>query len=472
MRLILIVTISIFCLTAYGQDSTFHYSGGVQAAFSNSQTPFWLRVNQHGSVPTDGSFISASARIAKVYHPHNPRFLQWSGAVEAIGNVSQRKDFFFRDLFLAAKAGPVEISVGQRREFIGLADSLLSTGSFAMAPNYRPYPKIQISTPQFTNLIPGNDIIAFKFSYSDGLLGSAKVHYGNTNWVPEVYMHHKSLYLRLGRLSQKLNFYGGANHQAMWGGEQKIFSGGLKPSLAYEYVVLGRLWALSRVGNHFGSIDLAAEWKGKSWDIFVYRQNLYDDGSLSKLSNIADGLNGIRFTRKNNSIPPSSALLLRTILLEYAYTKSQGGSIFDFKTHTFGRDNYFNHYVYDQGWSYRGHSFGSPLIGPQALNRDELKGDSTIYTMNSRVLALHCGLAGSWKKMNFSLKATFTHNEGTYNDPFDKPIIQSNILLQSEKKISTKGNHLLSLSIAADIGKLYPNTGAIMVGWKSYGFLK
>jgi hypothetical protein len=182
---------------------------------------------------------------------------------------------------------------------LGLADSLLTTGSIAMSSNYRPYPKIQIATPQFVNIIPGNDILSFKFSYSDGLLGSAGVHYGNVTHVPEIYMHQKSLYLKLGKRRHRLNLYAGFNHQAIWGGEDKIFTGGLKKAEAYEYVILGKSWLSSRVGNHLGTIDIGAEWKSRDWTIFVYRQSIYEDGSLANLSNVADGLNGIRLKRKN-----------------------------------------------------------------------------------------------------------------------------------------------------------------------------
>jgi hypothetical protein len=62
---------------------------------------------------------------------------------------------FLLTFSIAGKAGPVELSIGQRKEFMGLADSLLTTGSIAMSSNYRPYPKIQISTPTICKHHPG-----------------------------------------------------------------------------------------------------------------------------------------------------------------------------------------------------------------------------------------------------------------------------------------------------------------------------
>jgi hypothetical protein len=339
-----------------------------------------------------------------------------------------------------------------------------------MSQNYRPYPKIQLSSPQFINLIPGHELISFKFTYSDGLLGSAKIEYGNVSQVPQIYFHHKSLYFKLGGHNNKINLFAGFNHQAMWGGEAKIFSGGLKTMTAYKYVVLGKPWEDSRVGNHFGTIDLAGEWKGATWSVFVYRQSIYEDGSLAKLSNIKDGLNGIRFKRPRSGYVTSD-FSLNTFLLEYLYTKSQGGNDFDFSTGVFGRDNYFNHYVYSQGWSYKGNSLGTPIIGPKELNKKTLDSTEGSFTNNNRLYALHLALAASWGKVNMTAKVTFSNNFGTYNEPFIHSAKQSSLLFYAERPVSLNPNSLLTVSFAADKGSLYSNAVAILVGWKYRGIL-
>lgn len=456
---------------AYSQDSTLLYSIGLRGSLANNKTPFWIQSNQFDAVPRSGSFISGNWALHRVYNPGNPRFLQWSGGVELISNVSKNNSVFFTDLYLAGKAGPVELSIGQRKEFMGLMDSTLTSGSLAMSGNSRPYPKIQISTPGYVNIIPGNDLIAFKFSYSDGLLGSAKINYGNVKEVPDIYMHQKSLYFRMGGLHHKLSLYAGFNHQAMWGGEDKIFAGGLKVWEAYKYVVLGKGWAGSRVGNHFGTIDLAAEWKGKTWNFLLYRQSIYEDGSLANLTNIADGLNGLRFKRAHvykNDV----SFKLNALLLEFVYTKEQGGSIFDFDNAIFGNDNYFNHYVYPQGWSYKGQSLGTPLSSPQSLNKESIPKENNLFTVNNRLVAFHLGIQAAWQKVNFLVKGTYSKNYGTYNIPFSSSLNQYSLLFHAEKPVHIWNTSLLSLSLAVDRGKLYSNTSAITLGWRKVGFLK
>jgi hypothetical protein len=458
-------------ITASGQDSTFYYSANIQGAFSGSNTPLWLHANQYGAIPTNGSFLNAQIGFYKKYNTHNPRFFQWSAGVEGIGVLGKKQDLFFTDIYIAGKAGPVELSVGQQKDAIGLGDSLLTSGFFAISNNARPYPKIKLSTPDFVNIIPGNDLFAFKFSYSDGMLGSARVIYGNTNRVPEIYMHHKALYVRIGGPSHKVSLFGGFNHQAIWGGEEKIFSGGLKTAKAYEYVVFGKPWAASRVGNHFGTIDLAAQLNGNKWNLLLYRQSIYEDGSLSNLSSIADGLSGVRLKRVKKANEVKTGLVLNTLLLEYMYTKNQGGDVFDFSTGVFGNDNYYNHYVYAQGWSYKGRSLGNPLIGPQDAYRKEVTRNGTAFTVNNRVSGIHIGSELGWNETTILIKGTFTNNFGTYRREFQPSLKQSSILVKAERPFPIWNRSHLSISLAADFGKLYTSNSAMMIGWRKSGFL-
>ena len=456
-------------MPAFGQDSTIVYSANIQVSLASRQTPYWLQSNQYGAFPESGSFISGQWGIYKIYKPENKKLFQWSGGIQFISNISKSSTAFFTDLYTAAKLGPIELSIGQRKSFYGLADTTLTSGSLAMSDNSRPYPKIQISSPGFINLIPKHDLVAFKFSYSDGLLGSALVHYGNVDHVPDIYMHQKSIYLRFGGKGQKINLYAGFNHQVIWGGEDKIFTGGLKSWEAYKYVIFGKAWAASRVGNHFGTIDLGGVIKGKNWDIFLYRQAIYEDGSLRKLSNIADGLNGLSFKRNKTNLNHSRYFVKR-FLFEYVYTKSQGGSVFDYNAHIFGNDNYYNHYVYTQGWSYRNRSIGTPLIGPQNVTDNTIPRHESIFTNNNRIMALHAGFEASISNLDILVKSTYSNNSGTYDFPFTPSLNQYLLLLRIEKPIRIWNKSHLSISLATDLGKLYPKTSALTFGWHKVGF--
>ncbi|WP_041616212.1 hypothetical protein [Spirosoma linguale] len=104
--------------------------------------------------------------------------------------------------------------------------------------------------------------------------------------------------------------------------------------------------------------------------IFAYRQNIYEDGSLFYLTNIQDGLNWIRF--RNRRPVNRTGVQLEQVLLEYLYTQNQGGALFLENAMQRGRDNYFNHSQYQDGWSRFGLTMGTPFITPTQDNHSEL----------------------------------------------------------------------------------------------------
>lgn len=464
-------------LISWAQDSTFFFEGSIQVAAGSRDTPLWLQANQYGAIPSEGSFGSGQWKLYKTYRKARPLedrvpFFNWSAGAKLISNVTSNKtDFYFTDLFIALKAGAIELSVGQREEFWGLSDSTLTSGSIAMSGNARPYPRIQLAIPEFYNIHFLDDFVGFKAAYSDGLLGSSSIKYGNTNYIPSTFFHKKHFYLRLGRPWQKFNLYGGVNHQAMWGGENKIFSGGLDRGKAYEYVILGKSWASSRVGNHFGTIDLAAELKTKKWDFFLYRQNIYEDGSLAQFMNVSDGLNGFRIKRRHFD-PNKTSFQIRSLVVELLNTKSQGGSVFDYDNAIFGADNYFNHYIYAQGWSFRGRTLGTPMIVPQNFMNDKIKIDPASFTTNNRLTALHLGIDSRVNGMDLRLLTTYSHNLGTYSTPLSPPIHQFSFLVKATRCFPRLFNSFLSASVSGDIGELYNRNSALSISWTKKVMLK
>ena len=98
---------------AFSQDSTFVYNINIQGSASTASTPFWLHANTNASVPLEGSFVSGQIGLYKKYNIHNPRILQWSAGAEMITYAGKKNDAFFSDLYIAAKLGPIELSIGQ-----------------------------------------------------------------------------------------------------------------------------------------------------------------------------------------------------------------------------------------------------------------------------------------------------------------------------------------------------------------------
>ncbi len=449
---------------------------------SSTATPFWLRANQFGIVPNQSPVFTVRAGIYSEYdsteYRSSPKKYVFGYGLNVVANAAQNKLPYERavllpEAYLKVRRGIFEAYVGRRRERFGLADSTLSTGSYAWSGNAMPVPKIQIAIPVFTPIGFTKGWVAIQGTYAHGYLAAS-------GYIRNTMLHQKSLYLRLGRTNEVFRFYGGFNHQVVWGGQAAdptgipgtIPAGGKLPSgpIDYFYVVTGInkgrtdttkytfFDQTNRVGNHVGSIDIAAEIDLVRHTLFMYRQSLIEDGSIYSLINVADGLNGIRIRRND----PHA--LVRDILFEVLNTTSQGGPEFvleDPKRR--GKDDYFNHQQFRDGWAYRQHTIGTPFIPPALGPNGEYPYGT--FTVNNRVTVLHLGLAGELpvrgsalqSPISYQLKASFSRNLGTYDEPYNPARNQFSGYLGMVVPLAIAGGLDITGSVAVDAGTLYKN---------------
>ena len=456
------------------------YSAEVGTFLSSStQTPFWLRSNQYGIVPNQSPVLTLRAGVFSEYDSVQRANTRWRGSrfdvgygLNVVGNVSQSGNTFpLLEAYVKVRRGIFEGYVGRRREKFGLADSTLSTGSYAWSGNALPVPKIQVSIPQFTPIGFTKGFLAVQGTYAHGLLDAS-------GYVNNTMLHQKSLYLRIGRANSSVRLFGGFNHQVVWGGQSAdrrgapgvVPVGGKLPSslIDYFYVVTGintgrtdttkytYFDRTNRVGNHLGSIDVAMEIDLVRHTIYMYRQSLFEDGSLASLINIADGLNGLRIRRND----PNA--LVRDILFEFLNTTSQGGSQFIIDNPKLrGKDTYFNHQQFRDGWAYRQRTIGTPFIPPALGPNGEYPYGT--FTVNNRVTVAHVGVAGSLPvqgaalmgQIGYQVKLSFSRNLGTYDDPYRPARNQFSGYAGLVAPLSILGGLELTGSVAVDAGTLY-----------------
>ncbi|WP_394351008.1 capsule assembly Wzi family protein [Spirosoma arboris] len=388
--------------------------------------------------------------------------------------LSYERNVLLPEAFIKVRRGIFEVYIGRKREKFGLADSTLSTGSYAWSGNAMPIPKIQISIPVFTPIGFTKGWVAVQGTLAHGYLNAS-------GYIQNTMLHQKSFYVRLGRERDVVRVYGGINHQAVWGGQATdptgipgiIPVGGKLPNglLNYFYVFTtlnsGRTDTnqytffdlTNRVGNHLGSVDMAAEIDLVRHTLYIYRQNIYEDGSLFYLLNIADGLNGVRLRRND------SKAIVRDILFEFLNTTSQGGPAFIFDDpNRRGKDDYFNHQQYRDGWAYRNHTIGTPFIAPALGPQDQYPYGT--FTANNRVYVFHTGIAGSlpihWRELsgplNYQVKLSFSRNLGTYDNPYQPIRNQFSAYASVIAPLEILGGIQLTANVAIDAGTLYQNS--------------
>jgi hypothetical protein len=403
--------------------SAFSMGGGYT---SGNYTPFWLRANQFGEVPTWESYWNAGLSAKMDYR--KGRRADWGMGLSTRVNLTDTKsEFLLQEAYIKGKFGIFEMSAGRRKYIQGLTDTTLSSGSYILSGNALPMPKIEIVVNDYW--APGflGGVAAFKGNFVHGWFDRDRSN------VTQVYLHQKSFYGRLGKPAWPVKFYGGFNHQVQWGGSKRYLnasitnSSGSKANLLsdYFYVITGKSLAgaggdtatygandgFNRLGNHLGTVDVGMEVELNAGKLFFYRQSIYEDGSLYYGNNITDGLHGISFTR-------NAKKGLLKIVAEYFNTTSQGGAGGSGNTIASlrGQDNYFNNSDFPEGWSYLNKALGSPLITLDT----ETDLSPSLNTMfdNNRVEAFYLGLEALIGENHFTFRGSLSNAIGFYGSEY------------------------------------------------------
>jgi hypothetical protein len=261
------------------------------------------------------------------------------------------------------------------------------------------------------------ELFAFKGQYAHGWLGENIMQAKDSIYHLNTFFHQLSLYGRLGKPQWKWKIHGGFSHQALWGKERDYYNEDFTLSTisTYLYVITAKRYdkgeiQRTRLGDHLGSVDIGFEYNYKTLKFFLYRQNFYEAGALGHLANIQDGLNGISI---ENLVGNNTLFRWKKILFEFLYTKNQAGEPWSPDTPS-PYEQYYNHYQYAHGWSYRDANLGTPFITTRAYIREELPTWSGEYFINNRVRVFHLGFEGGVQKWDYTLKASLSNNYGTY----------------------------------------------------------
>ena len=176
--------------------------------------------------------------------------------------------------------------------------------------------------------------------------------------------------------------------------------------------------------------------------------------------NKPDGLWGISI--RNNRFP-----FVKGLLYEYLNSTDQSGPFHDEDGIVYGgRDNYFVHWVYQNGWTYFSRTIGTPFISSPVYNKN-----GGVAIVNNRVQVHHIGLEGELQGYQYKALCSFSKNYGNYWAPYPEMIRNTSLLLEVKKQFPKLSNIELGCSVGADIGKLYGNSVGCMVSVRKRGNL-
>lgn len=450
----------LFSFPAFSREQrdTINYfieSGAVVS--SGKSTPFWLISNNYGTIASNSPNIWARAGVSG-RTGINKTFSLVYGA-DIIDRYSGKNEFILQQGYAGIGIGQFTLKAGRYEEEFGNQDQNLSSGGMIWSGNTRPIPQISFATSGYIPVPLTKDFVEFKGGISHGW-------FEDNQYNSDVWLHHKYMYLRFGG-HRRVHIEYGLQHFAQWGGKSSNPEYGELPDNlnAFIKVFLGQGGGddgpapetLNVIGNHIGSHNLALDFKVNSLSMKFYWQTIFEDGSGLSLRNIKDGLWGFK-------ISPESWKYISGLLIEYVNSTDQSGRFHDHYVDGVsvivgGNDDYFNHGIYREGWTYNRMTIGTPLISSPAL----VTSSTGEYLINNRITAFHFGMEGGIKNVEYKALYTFSKNYGTNFYPFPGKKCQHSVLFKSTINNLFPGNTSLSAAIAFDAGNLYSNNIGLFI---------
>ena len=434
--------------------------------FSNNsidKTPFWAKVNRWGVSPP---YKNKPLNLVNIsFQRYLSQSTQFIVGIEGTG-LRERSHFVNSELYIGFLHKWLTLLGGRKKNTLGENYLPLSLGSMVVGSNALPIPQVSLSIPEYKLLKIRNISIKLRGGISHGWLDKGM-------YVEAPILHEKWLYLSF----EKNNISGhiGLVHEAIWGGNTNKF--GAQPTSFKDFIRVffirgGSSSAITdeqinTLGNHLGIWDLGVRIKKSSFDYHFYLQHPFEDQSGAHwLLNYPDGLWGLSIHAKNKKG------WVTDFLMELLYTMHQSGS----EGSDYGRDDYYNNYLYKGGWVYKGKVIGNPMF---ILGQNEIR--DWKHIVNNRIIAIHSGIEGNiFTYFQYRVLATFSKNFGTYDnrDQSNKKGFKYDYeggLNQLSYRVDLKLNNLLSkknitaiLSLIGDSGELYNNSKMIMIGIEWY----
>ena len=442
----------------------FRTAAGIQSegvAGSGDQLPFWFVHNRSGKLRPQGitQFLQEAYLLGDLHF--SDRFKVEGGTEVALLVSDKGTDLQVVQLFATVGGKYLSLRGGAFADPEILGGLSSSNGELLHSLNSRPYPRIELSTNGYIPVPFAPRWLRFKAQFDEGWLNDTRI-------VEKPHLHHKQLLLQIVANS-RTTFTAGGNHYVFWGGTSPQY--GALPSGVKNYFryITGRSGNAgfpetdqqNVAGNQLGSYLMTLEKKFSELDLEVRINHPFEDRSGMEFDNWRDNLYTL-YLRFRGEKP-----LVEEVLAEYCYTRHQSGDRHQLEgprsERMRGLDNYFNHGVYQTGFTYRGFIIGTPFFGPVMQNATGV----VAGVSNNRISAWHLGAKGNLgEQIRWKGLASYTQNSGTYAQPFNP--VRKQVYSYGEVSChSRKLPMIFTVLLAADFGTpASPRWGAgVRMSW-------
>ena len=219
-------------------------------------------------------------------------------------------------------------------------------------------------------------------------------------------------------------------------------------------------------GNMTGEYNIAINYSPTpDWHLKLYLDHYFEDHSQMFLEYgmWKDGLWGLEVKFPKNRF-------VDKVVYEFVQTTDQTGAVNndyspEVPHQVSGRDNYYNHYLYNC-WQTWGMTIGTPLAISPLYNRNHI-----LKIFNTRFKANHIGIEGRpLADLRYRFLLTFTQNWGTYWYPFPRRMDNCSGLVELDYYPRWLKGFYAKGAVAWDKGPLLGNNlgGMISIGYEGF----
>jgi hypothetical protein len=383
----------------FADEDLFHVGSSLIGSTGDG-VPFWMHSNVNGRVdPSENQWLNEVAFRQEVVRRGDFRI---RGGAHLLARLSDHSSIHASQLYLQGSYRGWRVRGGRFEQPIGLNNHRLSAGSMMVSHNASPIPRIALETDGYLNVPGTQGVVQFSAMFSHGW-------FEENRHIERAWLHQKYLYLRVNLGSWAAT--GGIVHNNQWAGYDP--QDGVRPRSFDDFIRvlfalpgdedsnanLGEI--LNSLGNSVGAYDFGLTYNHDEFTLSATRMFYLEDRVSTRFRSPWDGVWGINFRFKDRNQP------LTAITYEHINTKNQDARSWEL----IGRRNYYNHFLYQSGWSYKGRSIGLPLM---------LFEDGAF--VNNVLVAHHLGAEGEpIRNLRYRVRLTYSRNYGVQDDWVDEP---------------------------------------------------
>lgn len=469
-------------------------------AASGDHNPLWLNANKYGLSSLDKTNGYVRAGAFRSIDNDSSRRWAWGAGLDLAVAGGFTSTFVVHQAYGELRWLKGLLTVGSKEQPMELKNQELSSGSQTFGINARPVPTVRLSLPDYWVVPYTRQWLAVKGHVAYGMTTDDGWQKDFTRqqsrYTEHALYHSKAGYLRIGPKNITVEF--GLEMACQFGGTLHVFDGPQETVINADKGLGAFFHALvpggndatdgdwhNAEGNHLGSWVARVNFDYPKWNLGVYADHFFEDNSsMLHVSYAGWGKGDEAWVRKDNryflhdfkdwmlgaELKLKENPWLNDIVVEYLYTKYQGGPIYHDHTaaineHLCGRDHFYNHGLYT-GWQHWGMVMGNPLYLSPLYNEDH-----TIYVLNNRFVAWHFGFSGDpLVRLHYRLLATWQRGYGTYDNLYPDP--RENFSLLAEASYQFPRQWAVKAAFGLDTGEIYGKNIGLQLTVTKTGFLQ